>query len=275
MSNNKKNEVFIDIDAILESKAPSLKKKLPRFLINYLKKIAHQDDLNEFFSLFGHLQGQDFAQAILDHYHVSVKVEGEENLPENGRVIFASNHPLGGMDGVAILNFLSRKYGAAKAPVNDILMNVKQLNNFFIPINKLGGQSKDSSVMINETYQSDTPILFFPAGVCSRKQSDGSIRDLDWKKTFIAKSVQYQRDVVPLSFVGRNSSFFYNLAYWRKKLGVKANIEMLYLVDEFYKHRNSTFSIRIGKPIAWETFDKSKSPAQWAEWVKDIVYGNF
>lgn len=275
MSNNKKNEVFIDIDAILESKAPSLKKKLPCFLINYLKKIAHQDDLNEFFSLFGHLQGQEFAQAILDHYHVSVNVEGEENLPENGRVIFASNHPLGGMDGVAILNFLSRKYGAAKAPVNDILMNVKQLNDFFIPINKLGGQSKDSSVMINETYQSDTPILFFPAGVCSRKQSDGSIRDLDWKKTFIAKSVQYQRDVVPLSFVGRNSSFFYNLAYWRKKLGIKANIEMLYLVDEFYKHRNSTFSIRIGRPIAWETFDKSKSPAQWAEWVKEIVYGNF
>lgn len=273
MSNNK-NEVFIDIDAILASKAPSLKKKLPRFLINYLKKIAHQDDLNEFFSLFGHLKGEDFAQAILDHYHVSVKIEGEENLPKGGRVIFASNHPLGGMDGVAILNFLSRRYGAAKAPVNDILMNVKQLNNFFIPINKLGGQSKDSSVQINETYLSDTPILFFPAGVCSRKQSDGNIRDLDWKKTFIAKSIQYQRDVVPLSFVGRNSSFFYNLAYWRKKLGIKANVEMLYLVDEFYKHRNSSFTIRIGMPIKWETFDKSKTHVQWAEWVKNIVYNN-
>jgi 1-acyl-sn-glycerol-3-phosphate acyltransferase len=261
----------IDIDAILEAKAPKLKKKLPGFVIRYLKKIAHQDDLNLFFRKYGHLQGPDFAAAILEDFKISIKIEGEENLPENGRVIFASNHPLGGADGVAILLFLSNHYENVKAPVNDLLMHVENLSDFFIPINKMGGQAKDSTTLINKTYESDASILFFPSGMVSRKQK-GGIKDLIWKKTFITKAIQYKRDIVPLQFVGLNSSFFYNLGYIRTKMGIKANIEMLYLVDELYKQRNKTFTIKIGKPIPWKTFDSSKSSLQWANWVKDIVY---
>ncbi len=261
----------IDIDAILAEKAPRLKKKLPQFVVRYLKKIAHQDDLNSFFRKYGHLHGADFAKAILDDFNITIKVEGEENLPVNGRVIFASNHPLGGADGVAILNFLSEHYKDVKAPVNDMLMHVENLADFFIPINKLGALAKDSTTLINDTYESDNPVLFFPAGMVSRKQK-GGIRDLEWKKTFIAKAIQYKRDIVPLHFVGYNSSFFYNLGYLRTKLGIKVNIEMLYLVDELYKQRNKTCTIRIGQPISWTTFDKTKSQREWAGWMKEKVY---
>lgn len=263
----------IDIDQLLNEKAPSLKKGMPKFVVNYLKKVIHQDDLNMFFHKYGHLEGQDFAAAILDDFKITLKIEGEENIPESPKVIFASNHPLGGMDGVAILHFMKQHYESVKSPVNDLLMHVKQLNPFFIPVNKLGKQSKESASEIYDCYGSDTAILFFPAGVCSRRLDlKGTIGDLEWKKTFIAKAVQYKRDIVPVHFIGQNSNFFYGLGYWRKKLGLP-NIEMLYLVDELYKATGKTFTLKIGKPISYEKFDKKeKNYSEWAEWVKKAAY---
>lgn len=263
----------IDIDQLLAEKAPNLKKWLPNFLINYLKKVIHQDDLNLFFHKYGHLEGQDFATAILDDFKITLKIEGEENLPKSSKVILASNHPLGGMDGVAILQFMRQHYDEVKSPVNDLLMHVRQLTPFFIPVNKLGKQTKESASEIYDCYGSDAAILFFPAGVCSRRINlKGTICDLEWKKTFVAKAVQYKRDVVPVHFIGQNSNFFYRLGYWRTKLGLP-NIEMLYLVDELYKATGKTFTLRIGEPIPYGTFDKKqKNFAEWANWVKQKVY---
>ncbi|KAA6325352.1 hypothetical protein EZS27_025422, partial [termite gut metagenome] len=131
--------------------------------------------------------------------------------------------------------------------------------------------AKDFPVMIEKGFQSDDQLIMFPAGICSRRQK-GIIKDMEWKKAFIVKSVQTHRDVVPVYFNGRNSNFFYNLANITKVLGIKFNVAMLYLVDEMFKNRHKTFTVTIGKPISWQTFDKSKTPAQWAEYVKDIVY---
>ncbi len=265
-------EKKVDIDALLESKAPGLKKKLPKFIVSYLKKIIHQDDLNQIFTEDKYKLGNEFTGSNMKRFNWSLKVEGEENLPENGRVIFASNHPLGGAEGVILLDYLSHKYETVKAPVNDLLMHVEQMQNFFIPINKFGGQSKEVTIEINKTYESDATILYFPAGMVSRRQSHNVLKDLEWKKTFISKSIQYQRDIVPLHFIGKNSNFFNNLSYYRTKLGIKANIERLYLVDELFKSKNSTYIVKIGKPIPWQTFDKIKSPKGWADYVKEIVY---
>ncbi|MBP5456770.1 MAG: 1-acyl-sn-glycerol-3-phosphate acyltransferase [Paludibacteraceae bacterium] len=270
MTNTDKKKV--DIDAILENKAPGLKKRLPNFIVSYLKKTIHQDDLNEIFSADKDKMGNEFTGSNMIRFNWKLNIEGEENLPEDGRVIFASNHPLGGADGVVLLDFLSRRYKEVKAPVNDLLMHVENMQNFFIPINKFGGQAKETTVEINKTYESDATILYFPAGMVSRRQPNGEIKDLEWKKTFIVKSVQYQRDIVPLHFIGHNSKFFYNLAYYRTKLGIKANIEMLYLVDELFKNKNAVFTAKIGKPIPWQTFTKEKTPLQWAAQIKDIVY---
>ena len=263
---------LIDIDNVLRSKAPGKFKYIPQFIVSYLKRIVHQEELNVFLRESKDKVGVDFLKACLEFLDANIVVKGEENLPTEGLYTFVSNHPLGGQDGVALGYVLGSFYkGKVKYMVNDLLMNLQGLAPLCIPINKTGKQAKDFPRMVEAGFASNDQLIMFPAGLCSRRQN-GVIRDLDWKKTFIVKSVQAQRDVVPIHFEGRNSNFFYNLANVCKFLGIKINIAMLYLADEMLKNRHKTFTVTIGKPISWQTFDKSKTPAEWAAYVKDIVY---
>lgn len=263
---------LIDIDKILREKAPKQAKYIPKFVISYLKRIIHQEELNVFLRDSKDRVGVDFLQACLDFLDAKIVVKGEENLPKEGLCTLVSNHPLGGVDGVALGYVLGTFYkGKVKYMVNDLLMNLRGLAPLCIPINKTGKQAKDFPRMVEAGFASDDQLIMFPAGICSRRQ-EGVIRDLDWKKAFIVKSVESHRDVVPIHFEGRNSNFFYNLANLCKLLGIKVNIAMLYLADEMLKNRHKTFTVTIGKPIPWHTFDKSKTPVQWAQYVKDIVY---
>lgn len=263
---------LIDIDSILRAKAPKHYRYIPRFLISYLKKITHQEELNVFLRESKELLGVDFLEASLKFLDAKIEVKGLENLPKEGLYTFVCNHPLGGQDGVALGYVLGRQYdGKVKYLVNDLLMNLRGLAPLCIPINKTGKQAKDFPKMVEAGFKSDNQLIMFPAGLCSRR-TKGVICDLKWKKTFIVKSVETQRDVVPVYFNGRNSDFFYNLANTCKALGIKFNIAMLYLVDEMFKNRHKTFTITFGKPIPWQTFDKSKTATEWAQHVKEIVY---
>jgi len=269
-----KDSIFLDVERVLKEKAPDKSKYVPGFVVNYLKRIVHQDELNEFIAAHDHEVGLPFLKSSLEFLDAKLVVKGEENFPDaNGKpCTFVCNHPLGGQDGLALGYVVGSHYdGKIKYLVNDLLMNVKGLAPFFIPINKTGKQAKDFPRRVEAGFQSDDQLIMFPAGICSRRQG-GVIKDLDWKKTFVSKSVEYQRDVVPMHFEGRNSDFFYNLANWCKKLGIKFNIAMLFLADEMMKNRHKTFTITIGKPIPWQTFDKSRTPHEWAQYVKDIVY---
>ena len=258
---------LIDIDKVLREKAPKYYKYIPRFVVSYLKRIVHQEELNVFLRDSKDKVGVDFLKACLEFLDANIVVKGEENLPKEGLYTFVSNHPLGGQDGVALGYILGSFYnGKVKYMVNDLLMNLQGLAPLCIPINKTGKQAKDFPRMVEAGFASDDQLIMFPAGLCSRRQN-GVIRDLDWKKTFVVKSVQAHRD-----FEGRNSNFFYNLANICKFLGIKVNIAMLYLADEMLKNRHKTFTVTIGKPISWQTFDKSKTPTEWAAYVKDIVY---
>lgn len=262
---------LFDVEAIIKKKSPRLLKFLPGFIVRYLKRVIHQDDLNGMLRRIGHLHGVDFVDASLADMGISYTVYGIENLNPDGRYIFSSNHPLGGLDGLIFMSEMRKHYPDIRFVVNDLLLNVEQLRELFIPVNKLGGQNTSYAKAIEETYASNSQVLYFPAGLCSRKVK-GEILDLEWKKNFIAKAVKHQRDVVPVFFSGRNSNFFYNLANFRKVLGLKANIEMLYLVDEMFKQKGKKLSLIIGKPIPYQTFTKEKSFQQWAHWVRDTVY---
>lgn len=261
----------IDIEAAVKAKAPNV--KVPRFIINYLRKIVHEDEINVFLSEIPDRKNLDFMESSFGFLDIHLKVEGEENLPpKDGKYIFVSNHPLGGLDGVAISYIIGKYYdGKIRFIANDLLNNLEQLKGMTIPVNKTGGQAKESATKMHEFYQSDNHLMTFPSGMCSRK-TGGKITDPEWKKNFVAKAVQYKRDVVPLYFEGRNSNFFYNLANLRKFFKIKFNIEMMYLVDEMFKQRGKNFVLRIGKPIPWQTFDKSKTQTEWAQWVKEITY---
>lgn len=261
----------IDVKNVLYSKNPGLARTIPGFVINYLKRIVHQDELNVFLMKWGHLKDAELIAAGLNHFEIKFQVSGAENIPKSGRFIFVSNHPLGGLDGLVFIHELSKHFDKIKFPVNDILTNIKNLSGIFLPVNKHGSQAKDAAIQIEKSYASDDQILYFPAGLCSRKKN-GIIKDLEWHKSFISKSIQHKRDIIPAFFSGRNSDFFYNLANIRKMLGVKANIEMLYLADEMFKQKDKEIRLIFGEPIPWTTFDKTRSAPDWAEWVKSKTY---
>ena len=155
--------------------------------------------------------------------------------------------------------------------MNDLLLHIPNLRSIFIPINKHGAQSRAAASQMEQAYASDHQIITFPAGLCSRK-IQGKIQDLDWKKSFIQKAITYQRDIIPIYFDGRNSHFFYNFARIRKALGIRMNYEMIYLPDEMFKSKHSTFRIYFGEPIPWQTFDKKHTTTEWANWVREIAY---
>lgn len=262
----------IDVQQVLQQKAPSAARKIPRFLVNYLTRTIHQDELNDILTRYHDKEGVAFMQELIGYFDLTLDLVNEENIPSGGRYIFASNHPLGGLDGICLSAVIGARYeGKIRYLVNDLLLYLSNLKSIFVPINKHGGQGKENARLIEEAYASDNQIVTFPAGLCSRKQA-GAIRDMQWKKSFVQKAVQYRRDIVPVYFEGHNSNFFYRLANIRKGLGIKMNYEMIYLPDEMFRCKHATFRIHFGKPIPWQTLDDSRKPAEWAEWIKEVVY---
>ena len=268
-------EKTIDIDKILASKMGDKAKFVPKFLVRWLKRIIHEDEVNRFLWESRDKSGTEWLTECVRYLDMDIKIEGIENLPDknDGKLYtFVSNHPLGGQDGVALGSIIGKHYdGNFRYLVNDLLLNLPGLAPVSIGINKTGKQSRDFPRMVEAGFQSNNHMLMFPAGLNSRK-INGIIHDLPWKKTFISKSVEYKRDVVPIYFSGRNSERFYRIANWQKKLGLKINIAMLFLVDEMYRNVHKSFTVKIGKPIPWQTFDKSKTPVEWAKFVEDKVY---
>lgn len=265
----------IDVEAILHSKIGDRDRYVPRFLVNYLKKIVHQDEINTILLRHQNVYGLPWITAVLQDLGIDIIVHGKENLPpaDDGKhYTFVSNHPLGGPDGLIYGKMLAENYNErVRILVNDLLMNLPGLAPLCVPVNKVGKQSRGLPQAIDAAFSGDYHMFVFPAGLCSRK-IDGEIRDLPWQKTFIQKSVQYHRDVVPMHFNGRNSERFYRIANICKALHSPINIAMLYLADELFKNTNKTFELTIGKPIPWQTFDKTRTPSQWAQWVRNEVY---
>ncbi len=264
-------EKFIEVRNVIHKKSPKLARWIPKPIISYLRRIIHEDDINYIMQRYQDDFGLDFVDSLLKELGVEVVLEGAENVPLTDSVIFASNHPLGGLDGVAFMQAIGRYRKDVKFLVNDILLNIRNLEPLFVPVNKIGNQSKNGIAAIENAYASDQALLVFPAGLVSRK-IDGKIHDLEWKKSFVTKAKKYKKDIIPVYIDGKNSNFFYNLARLRQKVGIKANLEMLYLPDEMFSQRNQRVKICIGKRIPYTSFDASKNERAWAAEVRRVVY---
>ena len=265
---------FINIEEVLASKNPKLLKILPRFIIRYLKRIVHQDFVNNFIRVNGHKNSFEFADAIIHDFGPIVTYSGLENIPENGGAIVAANHPLGGIDAIAFIQTVGKKRQDIKFIVNDILLNIKNFEKEFIGVNKHGKNPVSTLDLIDEQYKSDQLVLIFPAGMVSRKQEKGVIKDLQCKKSFDVTANKFNRPISPVHITGINASFFYNLSKIRTFIGLKANIEMLYLMDEMYHQRGKKIHITFGKAITPDKFNDSKSDVEWAQYVKEFIYSN-
>ena len=261
----------LNLKEIFSEKNPALAKMIPGFIYRFINRRLHIDFFNDFIRRNGHLKGIEFIGRAVEEFHVREHIHGFENIPDEGRFIFSSNHPLGGFDALLLMKNVQKKLGKLKFLANDILMKIPNLSTVFIPVNKHGTNSREAAKLLDEAYNSDIQILIFPAGLASRKIK-GEIVDLEWKKHFISKAIKHKRDIIPVFVDGRNSNRFYRWANTRKLLKIKWNLEMFWLPDETIKHRDTDIHIYFGKPIPYTTFDRSRTHSEWARWVKDIVY---
>ena len=265
-------EKFLDLDAILRQKGRNIYPYIPAFFIRYLERITHQEELNQILYRLRDVKNQDFLEDVLfQMFGVDIEIRGIENIPAAGGCIVSSNHPLGGLDGMALMYAVGRVRSDIKFLANDILLHLPNLKEMFVAVNKVGANNKEAIAGMNQVFGSQQAVLIFPAGLVSRKQKEG-ISDLEWKKTFITKSIQHKLPVIPTYINGRNSIFFYNLARIRKLFKIKANIEMLYLADEMFKQKEKKLTITFGRPIPYTTFTNALSATQWASKVRKHVY---
>ena len=270
MSNERQPQV-LDLEKIVRTKAGKKSKYIPGFVIRWFERFVHLDFINKF--LKEGYMGVDFCENCVKYLGVELEIAGLENLPKDGRKFtFASNHPLGAIDGITLGAIVGREYnGQVKYLMNELLMNLNGMAPLGIPINKLGGQARNLPKLINEVFESDNQMIIFPAGLCSRK-IDGKIQDLEWSKAFVKKSRDTGRDIIPVHFEGQNSKRFYRIASWQKKLGLKFNIAMLLLPDEMYRSTGRKYKVTFGKPISIASLDKSKSDQEWAQEIRKIAY---
>lgn len=268
----KTKDKYFDFDKLIASKNAKLARWLPRFVMGWFKKLIHQEDLNRLMDNHGHKMGVDFLDGVLlKELELKIEIKGLENIPKTGGVIIASNHPLGGVDGMAFMYAVGQVRTDIQFLVNDMLLNIKNLEMFFVPVNKVGNNPREASILIEESYKKDVAVLVFPAGLVSRKLPSG-IQDLKWRKSFIVRAKKYHKDIVPVHIDGQNSPRFYNFSVFRHRLGIKANLEMGLLASEVFRQKGKTITVRIGPAVPYESFDQSKTVIQWAADMRQMTY---
>jgi len=262
---------IIDLRRLIASKNEKLLRWIPRFVLRYLERIIHQDEINTLLEKAGELKDAEFSDAIMEEFKIKISSSGLENIPKTGPLIIVLNHPLGGMDALALISLLKNHRPDLRFIVNDILMNLENLNGLFIGINKHGINKKNVREDIEKAFKSEHAICIFPAGLVSRK-INGLVQDLEWKRTFVTYARSLDRTVIPIKIDGQLSPFFYRLSRLRRFFRIKANIEMLYLADELFKQRNKTLTFTVGKAIKMNQFDTSLTDKEVASEIRKIVH---
>jgi putative hemolysin len=265
------DDKFIDVKALIKSKNPALIKWIPRFIVRYLEKILHQKEINEFIKKNKDIENENFCVEVIKYLEIEVEIIGLEKIPKSGGITLVMNHPLGGMDALALVSGLKNHRTDLKFIVNDLLLHLKSMKGMFVGVNKHGKSSEGTHEKIDSLFASESAVCIFPAGLVSRK-INGEIKDLDWKKTFVSLSKKHENCIIPIYIDGKLSNFFYNLSNFRKFIGIKANIEMLYLSNELFKLKGKTIKFIVGEPINYQEIDDKNSHRNWARKIKELVY---
>jgi hypothetical protein len=266
-----KSEKTIDIEKAIRNSKSGFVRSLPRFIVVLIEKLIRQDEMNEVIFRNKDLTGVPFVNNVLNDWNVKIDIKGSENVPESGRFVFVANHPVGGMDALSFLSTIYSFFPDVVSPSNELFNYIPNLHPVILGVNVFGTNTKDTVNSFNRLFESDSQIMIFPAGIVSRRVR-GVISDPPWQKTFVTKSVQFKRDIIPVHISGRNSNLFYFVDRLRKFLGIKMSIEIILLPREMHHQRNSTVTMTIGKPIPWQGITTEKNHNEWAASIKQLVY---
>lgn len=264
----------INLREIVNKRLGTKSRFVPRFLLRGLERIICQEELNDMLDAAYPSEGSGFSERILEHLGINVEVSGLDALPAGEPFIFASNHPLGGLDGVTLVGVLGSKYGDdnIRVLVNDLLLNVEPLRRVFLPVNKFGSQGREAAMLLQEAFDEGRQIVMFPAGLVSRIHPDGKIRDLEWKKNFVTQALRYGRRIVPVRFEALNSRRFYRAARLRKLLHIGVNLEQALLPSEINRSRGARYKIKFLRPVDPSALrEQGKSPTVIAEALRRLV----
>lgn len=261
----------IDVEKIIRNAKSIFIRSLPGFVVRFLIKIIHQDEMNDVIYRNREKTGVPFINDVLKDWNVTVNIVNENNIPASGRFFFVANHSVGAMDSLSFLSMIYRHYPDVISPSNELFDYIPNLKPVILGINVFGKNSRETAEKLNNLCASERQIMIFPSGEVSRRKK-GVISDPEWQKTFITKAILYKRDIIPVHISGRNSNLFYFIANLRKLLGIKLFIESALLPREMIKQRNSTFTLTVGQPIPYQTFTAEKTHQEWARHVKNHVY---
>lgn len=261
----------VDLDKIIANSNNNFLKRFPRFIVNYMKRILCQEELNIIHNKYKEEYGIQYINSLLSEFNVDIIVHNQDLISDVNRAIFVANHPLGGIDAMSFLSVIHKLKGKVVSPSNELFNYVPNLRPLIVGVNVFGVNTKEKIAAVNEAFNGDDQIMIFPAGIVSRKFK-GKVRDTAWHKSFVTKAIQTDRVVVPAYISGKNSRKFYLIGKIRKFFGIKLSVETLFLPQEMFKNKGRQVDIVFGKPISPGFFDKSKSHHQWAQYVRELVY---
>lgn len=239
----------IDAKELIENSSNKWANKLPNFskqlLYKTINKVINADEINHFIAANTDKQNYEFIDELFEYLNFSYNVSNLDklNIPSEGRVICVANHPLGALDGLAILRSISEVRRDVLIVANDLLLNLDNLSDLFLPYNVFSMQAqKDNIKRIDKAIQDDKAVVFFPAAVVSRLTPKG-VRDGKWSKGALKFALKHKAPILPIFVQAKNSINFYATSMINKKLA------MMLLPNEMFNKRNTSIALKFGNLI--------------------------
>jgi putative hemolysin len=244
----------LDVNQVVTNRFPAFKERSPRLsqlTVFSLRKLIRESEINEFLSSHNHESGMEFVEAVLDYFNLSYRVSDRSraNIPATGRVVIVANHPLGALDGLALLKMVSDVRKDVKIVANNLLCHIENLQSVLLPVNNMSGRSAKAEIKgIYDALQNEEAVIIFPAGEVSRTKF-GFVRDCEWQPSFLNFARKTASPVLPIYVRAKNSTLFYSVSKLNKPLST------VLLPREMFKKRSTELPMHIGEPIPIEQLD--------------------
>ncbi len=247
---------MIDAQRILKETYPDFKLgKDNKLAVKALKKLLHEDDFNAVINKNQHLRGFAFLDKLLSYFSFNYQVGNSayNNIPSEGRLLIVANHPIGTLDGLALVKLVRSVRPDVRIVANRVLSHMEPLQSIFLPVDVLTDKKglKDSYQTMLAALENEEAIIIFPAGEVSRITPKG-IRDGKWQTGFLKMAKKARCPILPIYIKAKNSALFYSMSTLYKPLGT------MLLVKEMFNKKGQEIKFKIGAPIPFAAFENSE-----------------